>query len=54
MLLEYIARFVAGGLLVCAFALVSEMYKPKQFAGIFSAEIFCLVAYSNIITLPWR
>jgi len=29
MILEYIARFVVGGLLVCAFALVSEICQPK-------------------------
>lgn len=31
------ARVVAGGLLVVAFAIVSDMLKPKMFAGLFSA-----------------
>lgn len=50
MILEYIARFIAGGLLVCVFALISEMCKPKQFAGIFSAAPSVLLA-GLIITL---
>ena len=50
MILEYIARFVVGGLLVCVFALISEICKPKQFAGIFSAAPSVLLA-GLIITL---
>jgi hypothetical protein len=50
MILEYIARFAAGGLLVCVFALISEIFKPKQFAGIFSAAPSVLLA-GLIITL---
>jgi hypothetical protein len=50
MVLEYLARFVVGGLLVCAFALISEMGKPKQFAGIFSAAPSVLLA-GLIVTL---
>jgi hypothetical protein len=30
-------RFVLGGLIVSAFAVVSEMFKPKTFAGLFGA-----------------
>ena len=30
-------RVVAAGLLVCVFALIGELVKPKRFAGIFSA-----------------
>ncbi|HEY3993636.1 MAG TPA: DUF3147 family protein [Ktedonobacteraceae bacterium] len=44
MLLEYIARFIAGGLLVCLFALISQMCEPKQFAGLFSAAPSVLLA----------
>lgn len=43
-MLEYLARFVAGGLLVCLFALVAEVSQPKQFAGLFSAAPSVLVA----------
>jgi hypothetical protein len=50
MILEYITRFVVGGLLVCAFALLSQLCKPKQFAGIFSAAPSVLLA-GLIITL---
>lgn len=44
MILEHIARFIAGGLLVCVFALISEICMPKQFAGIFSAAPSVLLA----------
>jgi hypothetical protein len=44
MVLEYIAKFVVGGLLVCAFALISQICKPKQFAGIFSTAPSVLLA----------
>lgn len=40
----YGVRFLAGGALVCAFALVSEVWRPKRFAGIFSAAPSVLVA----------
>jgi hypothetical protein len=30
-------RFVLGGLIVSGFAVVSEMFKPKTFAGLFGA-----------------
>jgi len=42
--MEYIARFVAGGLLVCLFALISQVCEPKQFAGLFSAAPSVLLA----------
>lgn len=44
MLLEYIAKFLAGGLLVCLFALISQACEPKQFAGLFSAAPSVLLA----------
>lgn len=50
MLLEYVIRFIAGGLLVCLFALISEVCEPKQFAGIFCAAPSVLVA-GILITL---
>lgn len=43
-LIVYIARFLVGGALVCAFALVSEVCAPKRFAGIFSAAPSVLTA----------
>lgn len=53
MLLEYILRFLAGGLLVCLFALISEACEPKQFAGLFSAAPSVLLA-GLIITLIFK
>lgn len=44
MVLEYIARFAVGGLLVCLFALISQVCEPKQFAGLFSAAPSVLLA----------
>lgn len=34
---ELIIRFVIGGLVVCAFSLISDLFKPKTFAGLFGA-----------------
>ena len=31
--LEYVIRFVAGGMLVSAFAVLDDMLRPKSFAG---------------------
>jgi hypothetical protein len=35
--MEYAIRFVAGGLLVCIFAVIGDVLRPKSFAGIFCA-----------------
>ncbi len=50
MILSYLAKFIAGGLLVCVFALISQVCMPKQFAGIFSAAPSVLLA-GLVITL---
>jgi hypothetical protein len=34
---EILARFLLGGLVVSAFALLGDMLRPKSFAGLFSA-----------------
>ncbi len=34
---EYIIRFVAGGLIVSAFAILSDVLRPKSFAGLLGA-----------------
>ncbi len=34
---EYLVRFVAGGLIVSAFAMIGDMLRPKSFAGLFGA-----------------
>lgn len=36
-MLEIALRALLGGIMVLAFALVSEMFSPKRFSGIFSA-----------------
>ena len=34
---ELIIRFILGGLVVSAFALLGDLFKPKSFAGLFGA-----------------
>jgi hypothetical protein len=34
---EMIIRFILGGLVVCVFAVIGDVLKPKSFAGIFGA-----------------
>ncbi|MBV9339732.1 MAG: DUF3147 family protein [Acidobacteria bacterium] len=34
---ELAIRFVIGGLAVCAFSAISDVFKPKTFAGLFGA-----------------
>ena len=35
--MQFIVRFIAGGLIVSAFALIGDILKPKSFAGLFGA-----------------
>jgi hypothetical protein len=37
MITELVLRFVLGGIIVCVFAVIGDMLKPKRFAGIFGA-----------------
>ena len=37
MLDEILVRFLMGGVVVCAFAVLADVLKPKLFAGIFGA-----------------
>lgn len=37
MVLELIARFIIGGLIVSAFAVIGDVLRPKTFAGLFGA-----------------
>jgi uncharacterized membrane protein (GlpM family) len=37
MLAELLFRFLIGGVLVSAFAMLGDMFKPKSFAGLFGA-----------------
>lgn len=34
---EIVIRFLIGGFVVCAFATLGDMFKPKSFAGLFGA-----------------
>jgi Protein of unknown function (DUF3147) len=34
---EYLVRFVVGGLVVSAFAMLGDLLRPKSFAGLFAA-----------------
>lgn len=36
-MLEYLLRFVAGGVAVSAFAVLGDILRPKSFAGLFGA-----------------
>lgn len=36
-MLEYLLRFVAGGIAVSAFATLGDVLRPKRFAGLFGA-----------------
>ena len=46
----YVGKFLAGGTLVVLFALASEAFEPKRFAGLFSAAPSVLLA-SLIVTV---
>lgn len=35
--MEWVLRFLLGGLLVCAFATIGDILKPRGFAGLFGA-----------------
>jgi hypothetical protein len=35
--LDYVVRFVAGGLIVSLFAVLGDVLRPKSFAGLFGA-----------------
>jgi len=34
---ELVYRFLVGGLVVCVFSAIGELFEPKRFAGIFGA-----------------
>jgi hypothetical protein len=35
--MEYVIRFIAGGMAVSAFAILGDVFSPKSFAGLFGA-----------------
>lgn len=48
------ARVLAAGVLVCVFAVVGELTKPKQVAGIFSAAPSVALASLLVLLLAGR
>jgi uncharacterized membrane protein (GlpM family) len=36
-MMEYVVRFLVGGVAVSAFAMLGDMLRPKSFAGLFAA-----------------
>ena len=36
-MMEYVVRFLVGGVVVSAFAMLGDMLRPKSFAGLFGA-----------------
>jgi len=36
-MVEYVIRFLAGGLIVSAFSMLGDVLRPKSFAGLFGA-----------------
>jgi hypothetical protein len=48
---EIAIRFVVGGLVVSAFALISDLFKPKTFAGLFGAAPSVALASLGLIVV---
>jgi hypothetical protein len=51
--LEYLLRFIAGGVVVSAFAVVGDILQPKSFAGLFRAAPSIALA-TILITLSQK
>jgi hypothetical protein len=49
---DYLARFVAGGLVVSAFAVIGDVLRPKRFAGLFGAAPS--IALVTLTLAVWR
>lgn len=50
--MEYLIRFVAGGLVVSAFAVLGDVLRPKSFAGLFGAAPS--VALATLCLALWK
>lgn len=48
---ELIIRFCVGGAIVSAFALISDLFKPKTFAGLFGAAPSVALASLALIVI---
>ena len=52
-MLEYLLRFIAGGVVVSAFAVLGDILRPKSFAGLFGAAPSIALA-TILITLSQK
>jgi hypothetical protein len=50
--MEYLVRFLAGGIVVSAFAVLSDVLRPKSFAGLFGAAP--TVALATLSLALWK
>lgn len=50
-MLAYILRFLIGGVVVSSFAVLAEIFRPKSFAGLFSAAPSIALATIGITIL---
>src|ERR1051325_8516433 len=46
---EYVSRFLVGGVVVSAFAMLGELLRPKSFAGLFGAASSVALAALGIV-----
>ena len=51
-LMEYLFRFLAGGIVVSAFAVLGDVLRPKSFAGLFGAAPS--VALATLSLALWK
>jgi hypothetical protein len=49
--MDYVIRFIAGGLIVSAFAILGDVLRPKSFAGLFGAAPSVALATLTIAIL---
>ena len=47
---EYVVRFLVGGLVVSAFAILADVLRPKSFAGLFGAAPSVALATLGVAT----
>jgi hypothetical protein len=50
--MDYVIRFLAGGILVSLFAVAGDVLRPKSFAGLFGAAPS--IALATLILAFWR
>ena len=50
--MEYALRFLAGGIIVSAFAILGDLLRPKSFAGLFGGAPSVATARLSSAKLP--